>query len=99
MFGEIQIRLDTPSKVAGDYRSLAGAFGMKQGHIKYLESRSNPTDELLNKYNPTLEMLHGHLSSDEVNRSDVAKLIEDWVKEKCKCEVCRPRPISEVDLL
>ena len=95
---EIRIKLDPQDQIAGDYRALAGAFGMKQDHIRYLESRSNRTDELLNKYNPTLEVLRGHLKSKDVSRSDVAELIEDWVKEKCTCEVCRPRPISEVNL-
>lgn len=95
---KIQRNLDGKEDFIGDYRSLADAFGMEQSDIRYLKSKSSPTDEVLNTYNPTLAVLYKHLSPEgKVNRSDVAKIIEDWVKENCRCEGCISRPIP-VDL-
>lgn len=97
---KIQTNLDLEDEVSGDYRLLADAFGMEQSDIRYLKRKSSPTDAVLNKYNPTLAELHRHLSPPprgKVDRSDVAKIIEDWVKENCRCEDCISRPIP-VDL-
>lgn len=101
MFGEIQRGLDLESEadITGDYRLLADIFGMKQSDIRHLEKRvRKPTKELLDQFNPKLEELRRHLSSEKMGRKDIAKLIEDWVKENCECENCRPRSNLVVDL-
>lgn len=101
VFGEIQRGLDPESEadITGDYRFLADIFGMKQSDIRHLEKRvRKPTKEVLDQFNPKLEELRGHLSSEKMGRKDIAKLIEDWVKENCECENCRPRSNLVVDL-
>ncbi|XP_078366691.1 uncharacterized protein LOC144650811 [Oculina patagonica] len=88
VFTKITTLLDPKRPLGGDYCSLADEFGMDRNDINYLGSRTNPTETLLNKFNPTLAQLRTHLLSKEVERPDVVKVIAEWIKEQCDCETC-----------
>ena len=84
-FSKIKRLLDPLMPLDGDYRTLAGLFGMEQGDIRFLGTKPNPTEELFNKYNPTLLELHTHLLHETMKREDVAGVIEKWVETNCDC--------------
>lgn len=90
----MQIRLDPKSCIKGDYRSLAGKFGMNQNKIYYLETKESPTEALLREIDPTLNELVIKLQSTEVDRSDVGEVILDWLKRHCACEECNPARLT-----
>lgn len=94
VFKEIQILLDPPRPFKGDYRSLAGKFGMNQNRIQFLGTQISPTEALLNQFDPTLADLCNHLLSTEVDRSDVVKIIKEWMTRHCGCEECNPAQLS-----
>lgn len=85
----LKITLDPKRPLGGDYADLAGAFGKDLTYIWYLESRDSPVEELLRDCNPTLINLYALLTSEKVNRPDVAAKITSWVEDQgCQCSNC-----------
>ena len=69
-----------------DFRLLGEKMGFDKDLTKVLEQKSNPTYELLQMWhsNPesTVENLLMILKDDEMERWDVATILEDWLEKK-----------------
>ena len=69
-----------------DYRLLGEKMGIDQDVIKNLKRSENPTDDLLDlwsvKREATVEKLIEFLREDDMDRDDVATILEDWLKKE-----------------
>ena len=69
-----------------DYRFLGEKMGFDQDVIKNLKQAANPTEDLLNlwsvKCEATVEKLIEFLREDDMDRDDVATILEDWLKKE-----------------
>ena len=69
-----------------DYRFLGEKMGFNQDEIKNLQRSANPTYDLLNlwsvKREATVEKLIEFLREDDMDRADVAIILEDWLKKE-----------------
>ncbi|XP_066021680.1 uncharacterized protein [Pocillopora verrucosa] len=69
-----------------DYRLLGEKMGFDQDVIKNLKRSANPTHDLLDlwsvKREATVEKLKEFLREDDMDRDDVATILEDWLKKE-----------------
>ena len=69
-----------------DYRLLGEKMGFDQDVIKNLKRSANPTQNLLDlwsvKREATVEKLIEFLREDDMDRDDVATILEDWLKKE-----------------
>ena len=69
-----------------DYRFLGEKMGFDQDEIKNLKRSANPTCDLLDlwsrKREATVEKLIEFLREDDMDRDDVATILEDWLKKE-----------------
>ena len=69
-----------------DYRFLGEKMGFDQDEIKNLKRSANPTYDLLDlwsrKREATVEKLIEFLREDDMDRDDVATILEDWLKKE-----------------
>ena len=69
-----------------DYRLLGEKMGFDQDVIKNLKRSANPTHDLLDlwsvKREATVEKLIEFLREDDMDRDDVATILEDWLKKE-----------------
>ena len=85
---KIGILLDPDRPFGGDYKTLASAFGYEQMYVTYLGKKPNPTEVLLQAKDPTLFELRHLLLREDMKRSEVVKVIEEWIKANCPCQDC-----------
>lgn len=68
-----------------DFRMLAEKVGFDRDWIRCIEQMSNPTDEILqalsSRSEATVKNLIDVLKGEDLERMDVAKILEDWVHE------------------
>ena len=69
-----------------DYRLLGEKMGIDQDVIKNLKRSANPTHDLLDQWSvkreATVEKLIEFLREDDMDRDDVATILEDWLKKE-----------------
>ena len=68
-----------------DFRMLAEKVGFDRDWIRCIEQMQNPTDEILtswsSKSEATVATLIELLKGEDLERMDVAKILEDWANE------------------
>lgn len=68
-----------------DFRMLAEKVGFDRDWIRCIEQMANPTDEILTTWSsrsePTVATLIELLKGEDLERMDVAKILEDWANE------------------
>lgn len=68
-----------------DFRMLAEKVGCDRNFIRYTEQMTNPTDVILQNWSSKSEATVGNLiellKGEDLERMDVAKILEDWVNE------------------
>ena len=66
-----------------DFRMLAEKVGFSRDEIRTVEKSGNPTDEILVRWSSsgdvTVETLINLLKTEDLERMDVAKILEEWV--------------------
>ncbi|KAJ7360209.1 hypothetical protein OS493_016834 [Desmophyllum pertusum] len=69
-----------------DFRMLGEKMGFDKDVTRNLKQKNNPTDELLQMWSvkpeATVQNLIALLKDNELQRMDVAKILEDWVERK-----------------
>ena len=73
-----------------DFRMLAEKIGFSRDQIRVVEKSGNPTDEILVRWSSTgdvtVENLIDLLKTEDLERMDVAKILEDWVYLRANTE-------------
>lgn len=68
-----------------DFRMLGEKMGFDKDVTRNLKQKNNPTDELLQMWSvkpeATVQNLIALLKDNELQRMDVAKILEDWVRK------------------
>ncbi|CAH3166120.1 unnamed protein product [Pocillopora meandrina] len=71
---------------SNDYRLLGEKMGIDRDAIKNLKRSANPTHDLLElwsaKREATVEKLIEFIREDDMDRDDVATILEDWLKKE-----------------
>ena len=84
--GKICLKLNTKHMFYKDYRLLGERMGFSKDVTRDLERKDNPTAELLHlwstKPEATVQNLIALLKHEELERMDVATILEDWVERK-----------------
>lgn len=69
---------------------LAEKVGFSRDQIRDVEKSGNPTDQILVKWSSTgdvtVENLINLLKTEDLERMDVAKILEDWVYLRANTE-------------
>ena len=70
-----------------DFRMLAEKVGFSRDEIRMIEQGENPTDMVLQTWSSKREATVGNLidllTGEDLERMDVAKVLEDWVNDTC----------------
>ena len=70
-----------------DFRMLAEKVGFSRDEIRMIEQGENPTDTVLQTWSSKREATVGNLidllTGEDLERMDVAKVLEDWVNDTC----------------
>ena len=84
--GKICLKLNAKHMLYKDYRLLGEKMGFSKDVTRDLERKDNPTDELLHlwstKPEATVQNLIALLRHEDLERMDVATILEDWVERK-----------------
>ena len=84
--GKICLKLNAKHMLYKDYRLLGEKMGFSKDVTRDLERKDNPTDELLHlwstKPEATVQNLIALLRHEDLERIDVATILEHWVEEK-----------------
>ena len=86
IIGKICLKLNAKHMLFRDYRLLGEKMGFSKDVTRDLERKDNPTAELLHlwstKPEATVQNLIVLLKDEDLERMDVATILEDWVERK-----------------
>ena len=86
IIGKICLKLNSKHMLYKDYRLLGEKMGFRKDVTCDLERKDNPTAELLHlwstKPEATVQNLIALLRHEDLERMDVATILEDWAEKK-----------------